>query len=121
MRWKERRVRIYSIMAKRVNEKNFQAEVVDAEEPVLVEFYSDGCLGCKQISPVLGKLEEQYERQIKIVKVNAAFSEELKVKYRIEVYPTILLFRNGEEVKRLKGAVAQSVIEQVIRDAAHHL
>lgn len=117
-RWKERRVRIHNIMAKRVNEKNFQAEVIDAEEPVLVEFYSDGCLGCKQISPVLGELEEQYEKQIKIVKVNAAFSEELKEKYQIQVYPTILLFQNGKEVERLKGLVAQSVIEQLIRDAS---
>lgn len=111
-------MRIHNIMAKRVNEKSFQAEVIDAKEPVLVEFYSDGCLGCKQISPVLGELEEQYEKQIRIVKVNAAFSEELKEKYQIQVYPTILLFRNGKEAKRLEGLVAQSVIERLIEDAA---
>lgn len=54
-------------MAKRVNEKNFHTEVLEEKAPVRVEFYSDGCLGCKQISPVLGDLEEQYEEQIKIV------------------------------------------------------
>lgn len=105
-------------MAKRVNEQNFQAEVLDAKEPVMVEFYSDGCLGCKQISPVLGELEEQYEKQMKIVKVNAAFSEKLKEKYQIQVYPTILLFKEGKEVERLKGLAAQNVIEQVIKEAA---
>lgn len=104
-------------MAKRVNEKNFQAEVLDEKAPVLVEFYSDGCLGCKQISPVLGELEEEYEKQIKIAKVNAAFSEELKENYQVQVYPTILLFRNGKEVDRLTGLVTQDVIEQSIRDA----
>lgn len=107
-------------MAKRVNEKNFRAEVLDEKVPVLVEFYSDGCLGCKQISPVLGELEEEYEKQIKIVKVNAAFSEELREKYQIQVYPTILLFKDGKEMERLKGLAAQSVIEQVIKEAAEN-
>lgn len=104
-------------MAKRVNEKNFQKEVLDEKAPVLVEFYSDGCLGCKQISPVLGDLEEQYEEQIKIVKVNAAFSEELKEKYQVQVYPTLLVFREGKEVKRLEGLVSQEVIAKAIKDA----
>lgn len=106
-------------MAKRVNEENFQTEVLEEKAPVLVEFYSDGCLGCKQISPVLGDLEEQYEEQIKIVKVNAAFSEGLKEKYQVQVYPTILLFRKGKEVKRLEGLISQEVIEKSIKDAAY--
>ncbi len=101
-------------MSIRVNEESFEREVLEAEGPVLVEFYSDGCLGCKQISPVLGELEDEYEKQIRIVKVNALFSEELKIKYDIEVYPTILIFKDGKEVSRLKGIVSQEQLEKTI-------
>lgn len=102
------------IMAKRVNKQSFSREVLEAEEAVLVEFYSDGCLGCKQFSPVLGEMEEVYEARIKIVKVNGAFSEELKEEYGIEVYPTILFFQKGKEVERLRGIVPRDDLEKVI-------
>lgn len=103
-------------MSIRVNEASFGREVLEEKRPVLVEFYSDGCLGCKQISPVLGELEDEYEKQIKIVKVNALFSEELKIKYDIEVYPTILIFREGKEAVRLKGIVSQEELEKAIQE-----
>ncbi|MDO4308092.1 MAG: thioredoxin domain-containing protein [Eubacteriales bacterium] len=105
-------------MAKRVNKQSFTKEVLEAEEPVLVEFYSDGCLGCKQFSPVLGEMEDAYESRIKIVKVNAAFSEELKDEYGVEVYPTVLFFRNGKEDERLKGIVPRDKLEKVIEKYA---
>ena len=105
-------------MAKRVNKQSFQKEVLEAEEAVLVEFYSDGCLGCKQFSPVLGEMEDTYESKIKIVKVNAAFSEDLKVEYGIEVYPTVLFFYKGEEVERLKGIVPRDELEKIIEKYA---
>lgn len=102
-------------MAKRVNKQSFGTEVLNVGEPVLVEFYSDGCLGCKQFSPVLGEMEEAYESRMKIVKVNAAFSEDLKEEYGIEVYPTILIFNGGKEAERLTGLVCRDVLEDVIK------
>lgn len=104
-------------MSIRVNEASFQSEVLGVSEPVLVEFYSDGCLGCKQISPVLGELEDEYEKEIKIVKVNALFSEELKNKYEVTVYPTILFFKKGEQIARLEGIVSQEELEAKIKEA----
>lgn len=104
-------------MSIRVSEASFQSEVLDAREPVLVEFYSDGCLGCKQISPVLGELEDEYEKEIKIVKVNALFSEELKNRYEVTVYPTILFFKKGQQIARLEGIVSQEELEAKIKEA----
>lgn len=105
-------------MAKRVNEQNFKSEVLEADKAVLVEFYSDGCLGCKQFSPVLGEMEEAYESRIKIVKVNAAFSKELKAEYGVGVYPTILFFHKGEEVERIEGIVPSDALEKLIEKYA---
>ena len=104
-------------MSIRVNEASFQSEVLGVREPVLVEFYSVGCLGCKQISPVLGELEDEYEKEIKIVKVNALFSEELKNRYEVTVYPTILFFKKGQQIARLEGIVSQEELEAKIKEA----
>ena len=66
-------------MPARVNGENFETEVISSEIPVLVDFYSDSCIPCKKIAPVLSKLESEYADRLKIVKVNAAFDDELVV------------------------------------------
>ena len=102
-------------MAKRVSEADFQAEVLDGALPVLVEFYSDSCIPCKQLSPVLGGLEDDYEDQIKIVKVNVNFDADLAAKYEVAASPTILIFKNGEEVRRVRGLVKRPELETIVK------
>ena len=97
-------------MPARVNKENFEAEVVSSEIPVLVDFYSDSCVPCKKIAPVLSKLESEYADRLKIVKVNVNFDGELVEKYNIEATPTLLLLNKGDEVSRLKGAVSKDEI-----------
>ena len=80
-------------MAARVSKDNFEAEVLQAEIPVLVEFYSDSCIPCKQMSPILGDIEDDYENQLKVVKVNGNFDAELAEQYSVMVSPTILFSR----------------------------
>ena len=103
-------------MAKRVSEADFQAEVLDGASPVLVEFYSDSCIPCKQLSPILGGLEDDYEDQIKIVKVNVNFDADLAAKYEVAASPTILIFKNGEEVRRVRGLVKRPVLETIVKE-----
>ena len=103
-------------MAKRVSEADFQAEVLDGALPVLVEFYSDSCIPCKQLSPILGGLEDDYEDQIKIVKVNVNFDANLAAKYEVAASPTILIFKNGEEVRRVRGLVKRPVLETIVKE-----
>ena len=102
-------------MAKRVSEADFQAEVLDGVLPVLVEFYSDSCIPCKQLSPILGGLEDDYEDQIKIVKVNVNFDADLAAKYEVAASPTILIFKNGEEVRRVRGLVKRPELETIVK------
>ena len=103
-------------MAKRVSEADFQAEVLDGALPVLGEFYSDSCIPCKQLSPILGGLEDDYEDQIKIVKVNVNFDADLAAKYEVAASPTILIFKNGEEVRRVRGLVKRPVLETIVKE-----
>ena len=101
-------------MPARVNGENFETEVLSSEIPVLVDFYSDSCVPCKKIAPVLSKLETEYEGRLKIVKINTNFDEELVEKYGIEATPTLVLLNKGDEVSRLKGAVGRDEIVSLI-------
>ena len=88
-------------MAARVSKDNFEAEVLQASIPVLVEFYSDSCIPCKQMSPILGDIEDDYEDRLKVVKVNANFDGELAEQYSVMVSPTILFFKDGTTLAQL--------------------
>lgn len=102
-------------MAARVNTETFETEVLKSEKPVLVEFYSDSCIPCKQMSPVLGNIEDSYEEQLKVVKVNVNFDDELAARYSVMASPTILLFKDGAEVKRARGLMKEPDLETLIK------
>ena len=101
-------------MAQRITAAEFESEVLAAEKPVLVDFYSDSCIPCKRLSPILTRLEEQFGEKVKIVKVNILYEEALTEQYEIQAAPTIVLFQGGTEVKRLRGAVTADEIEAAI-------
>lgn len=102
-------------MAARVSTDTFQAEVLEAGVPVLVEFYSDSCIPCKQMSPILGDLEDDYEGRLKVVKVNANFDGTLAETYGVMASPTVLFFKDGEEQSRLRGLQNKAQLEEVVR------
>lgn len=103
-------------MAKRVDKSQFQEEVLQSVIPVLVEFYSDSCIPCKQLSPILGQIEEDYEEKLKVVKVNVNYDEELAETYHVMAAPTILFFQNGEEIKRLRGAGKKEEVVKLVQE-----
>ena len=102
-------------MAARVSKDNFEAEVLQASIPVLVEFYSDSCISCKQMSPILGDIEDHYEDRLKVVKVNANFDGELAEQYSVMVSPTILFFKDGKEAERVRGLIRKPELEEIVK------
>ena len=101
-------------MPTRISKDNFEKEVLQADKTVLADFYSDSCVPCKRLSPVLFALEEEYAEQLKIVKININFDSALAEKYEVRAAPTLVFFKNGEEFSRLRGAVKQAEIKEVI-------
>lgn len=100
---------------KTVTNDNFDEEVLQSDKPVLVEFYSDSCIPCKRMSPVLAEIEEEYS-DIKIVKLNINFSAETAEKYSVMSSPTFLFFKDGSEVKCVRGVQAKDDIEDIIEE-----
>ena len=73
-------------MAQRINKDNFEEKVLKNPLPVLVDFYSDSCIPCKQLSPVLGDIEDEREDTLSVYKVNVNYDMELAEKYDVMVY-----------------------------------
>ncbi len=101
-------------MAVRVNSENFSEEVLKADGIVLVDFYSDSCIPCKKISPVLSETEKDYPEKLKLVKVNVSFDSEIALQYDVQATPTLIFFKDGKEQSRLRGSVGKSEITDII-------
>lgn len=82
---------------------NFQAEVLDSDTPVLVDVWSEGCMPCKMLSPIVEKLAGAYEGKLKVGKLDAGENGEIAANYGISSVPTVLLFKGGEVQKTLGG------------------
>lgn len=100
-------------MAIRVNEKNFEEEVLKSQLPVLIEFYSDSCIPCKQQGVILSELEVEYEDSIKLVKVNVNFDIALAERYQVMASPTLLFLRGEREVHRITGLTKKPVLKEL--------
>ena len=99
-------------MALRISQNDFEEKVLKSDKPVLLDFYSDTCIPCKRIAGPLGEVEDAFEDQIHVYKVNAVYDGELAEKYNVMSVPTLVFFVNGQEKDRLVGAAGK---EQIIR------
>lgn len=94
--------------------ENFEAEVVNSDKPVLVDFWASWCGPCKMLSPLVDQVAEEVT-SVKVGKVNVDEQPDLAVKFGVMSIPMLILFENGEAVKKSVGAVPKSQILDFIK------
>jgi thioredoxin 1 len=101
-------------MATAVTESTFEQEVLQSETPVLVDFWAEWCGPCHAVAPVLDKIAEEREGELKLVKVNIDEEPEIASRFGIASIPTMVLFKDGEPAAAAIGAQPKTAIEKAL-------
>jgi thioredoxin 1 len=101
-------------MSKKVTDASFEADVISAKEPVLVDFWAEWCGPCKQIAPALDEISVELGDKLTIAKVNIDDNPESPSKYGVRGIPTLILFKDGEIAATKVGAVPKSALKEWI-------
>ena len=99
---------------KAVTTQTFDQDVVQAERPVLVDFYADWCGPCKFVGPIVEDIAGEYAGQIDVRKIDVDENPELASRYGVRSIPTLVLFKDGEPQETVIGAVPKSQLTEVI-------
>ena len=86
-----------------INKSNFENEVINADKPVLLDFWASWCGPCKMLSPVLSEIADDYADVIRVAKVNVDDEPELAMKFKVSSIPMLVLFKNGRIVSTSVG------------------
>ena len=103
-----------SEFVKQVSDQSFEAEVLQADRPVLVDFWAEWCGPCRLLGPTIDKLAQEYDGQLKVVKLNVDDSSDTSTRFGIKSIPTLIVFKNGSEQDRLIGNQPKEAIAQVL-------
>lgn len=101
-------------MEMKLTKDNFENLVLKSEKPVLVDFWAPWCMPCRMIGPVVEALAEELEGQANVGKINVDEEGELAQRYRVGSIPTLIVFENGQEVRRTVGAQGKDAMKKLV-------
>ena len=96
---------------------NFQTEVLDASAPVLVDFWAEWCMPCRMLAPTIDEIADEFAGKIKVGKLDTDGNQEIGVKYGISAIPTVILFKEGEPVRKFIGLTNKADLESALNEA----
>ena len=100
---------------KEFSEGSFQADVLDSDKPVLVDFWAQWCGPCKMLTPIIDELADDFKATAKIGKVNVDENPTVASDYGIRSIPCLLFFKNGQVEKQIVGSVPKTELEEILK------
>ena len=99
-----------------LTEKDFQNEVIKSQVPVLVDFWAEWCGPCRMIGPIIDQIALDLNGKLKVAKINVDNEQQLAARFNIMSIPTLLLFKNGEVVEQIVGAMSKDQLLKKINE-----
>ena len=96
--------------------QNFNADVLQSQTPVFVDFWAEWCGPCRIIGPIIDDLAKEFDGKVKFVKVNVDENGEIADRYQIQGIPTLIIFKNGQQVNRIVGAAPKGKYDALVRE-----
>jgi len=100
-----------------VSDDDFEQVVLNADGPVLVDYWAEWCGPCKMIDPILHEVADEYDGKITIAKVNIDENQQITAKYKIRGIPTLMVFENGEPQATKVGALTKSALKSFVDES----
>ncbi|MEM9119692.1 MAG: thioredoxin [Cyanobacteria bacterium P01_F01_bin.56] len=101
--------------AVQVTDSSFKQDVLESELPVLVDFWAPWCGPCRMVAPVVDEISEQYDGQVKVVKLNTDENPSVASQYGIRSIPTLMIFKDGQRVDMVVGAVPKTTLANTLK------
>jgi thioredoxin 1 len=98
-----------------VTDANFEAEVLNSDQPVVLDFWAEWCAPCRAISPIIKQIAEDYDGKVKVLKMNIDENPQTPGRYGVRAIPTVLAFQNGQVVEQLQGARPKAAFEEMVQ------
>ena len=95
---------------------DFERDVLQADGPILADFWAPWCGYCRRLAPVVDRLEKEVEGQVKVVRVNIDECPEVAERYHVEMIPSLILFQNGEASEQLLNSPSQAVMRDWLKE-----
>ena len=97
-----------------VNDQDFEAQVLNSNVPVLVDFWAPWCAPCRMLAPTVEAVAQNFQGTASVVKLNVDDNPQVSQRYGIKGIPTLILFKNGKEEERVVGATSKDAISRMI-------